>query len=107
MKKLENLNLLRESGILMEINRQVLHPIGLALSIDCDDDGNVLGISGILDSRDDPEGWIYNTDDEEYAKSLCEKKQKYDKLVKKEARMKEFGWVVQPLCDNPDCDCGK
>lgn len=44
---------LRELGIIQEINRQLLHPIGMALAVTED------RIAGILDGRDDPEGMIF------------------------------------------------
>ena len=48
----------REIGLLQEINRQFLHPLGLALEVQIDDDGNET-LGGIWDYRDDPEGMLY------------------------------------------------
>jgi len=51
---------LMDSGMLFEINRQILHPLGLALCVDVDEDtGEVKGFGGLWDARDDPEGIIY------------------------------------------------
>jgi hypothetical protein len=47
---------LLDSGLLFEINRRVLHPLGLALEVSDD------RISGIWDCRSDPEG-IYFDDE--------------------------------------------
>lgn len=44
-----------DEGYLLELNRVVLHPLGLALVLDRADDGT-LSIAGIGDARDDPEG---------------------------------------------------
>jgi len=46
---------LADSGLLFELNRLVLHPLGLALVLQVDDDG-VHTLSGLWDNRDDPEG---------------------------------------------------
>jgi hypothetical protein len=51
----------RESGYLQEANRLFFHPLGLALEVIVDDDGNeVLG--GIWDYRSDPAGMFYGDD---------------------------------------------
>jgi hypothetical protein len=43
--KIENpVDFLRDSGILFEINRQVLHPLGMELHLRPDDDGGIGGI---------------------------------------------------------------
>lgn len=49
-----------EAGYIQEINRTFLHPIGLALSYETDDDGKPTHIAGVLDSRDDPEGFVFS-----------------------------------------------
>jgi len=61
----------KQLGYLQELNRQFLHPLGLALEVarDVDDDTGEKGswyISGVWDCRDDPEGVIY---DDEYLQS--------------------------------------
>jgi hypothetical protein len=48
----------REIGFLQEVNRQFLHPLGLALEIQIDDDDNET-IGGVWDYRDDPEGMFF------------------------------------------------
>lgn len=56
----------REQGFLQELNRQFLHPLGLALEIVREDDGTER-LGGIWDYRDDPEGIYYdlkNSDEE-------------------------------------------
>lgn len=49
----------REKGYLQEVNRQFLHPLGLALEISINEDKSEY-ISGVWDDRDDPEGIIYD-----------------------------------------------
>lgn len=47
----------RELGFLQEVNRQFLHPLGLALEVVVEEDGSV-AMGGIWDFRDDPEGIV-------------------------------------------------
>jgi hypothetical protein len=47
------------SGLLFEINRQVLHPLGLALEVVEDEDSGIYSMGGIWDYRDDPEGILF------------------------------------------------
>ena len=48
----------REKGYLQEANRLFFHPLGLALSVDIDKEGNE-SFGGIWDYRDDPEGMTF------------------------------------------------
>ena len=52
-------------GFLQEANRQFFHPLGLALEVEIDDDGNAVGISRIWDYRDDAEGMLFGHIDTE------------------------------------------
>ncbi len=65
--KLISINEFRGQGFLQELNRQFLHPLGMALSINVDDDGTE-SIVGIWDYRDDDKGVFYydlaNSNDE-------------------------------------------
>ncbi len=58
----------RELGLVHELNRQFLHPLGLALEVIVEDDGSER-LGGIWDYRDDPEGILYGTLDREKMKS--------------------------------------
>lgn len=51
----------REKGFLQEANRQFFHPLGLALEIMIDEDGNYT-LGGIWDYREDPEGMFFDND---------------------------------------------
>jgi len=82
-----------EGGYLQELNREFLHPLGLAMSviIEEDDDGNV-EFGGIVDSRDDPEGIVF-------AEDMIDK-DKVDKVSeefaeKAENRMDKYGFIIQ------------
>lgn len=72
-KTLPAAQFLRESGLLFKINRDVLHPLGLALAVEQDDAGNLRMSDVILDYRTD--GGIY-----------------FDKesIVRGEARLRRF-----------------
>jgi hypothetical protein len=48
----------RDLGLLQEINRLFLHPMGLALEVRIGADG-VERLGGIWDYRDDPEGILF------------------------------------------------
>jgi hypothetical protein len=47
-----------DSGMLFEVNRRVLHPLGVAIEVIREEDGTVQ-FGGIWDMRDDPEGIVF------------------------------------------------
>lgn len=53
---------LREWGLLFEINRRVLHPLGLALQMTTNEKGEEVFSDEIWDCREDPEGIYYEED---------------------------------------------
>ncbi|MHC4184279.1 MAG: hypothetical protein ACYSR0_13110 [Planctomycetota bacterium] len=62
VKKLDNTaKFLLESGLLWRINREILHPLGLALEVIIDDSGHVK-FGDSWDYREDPEGILYDTE---------------------------------------------
>lgn len=84
----------REFGFLQELNRQFLHPLGLALEVVVDTETGEEKLGGICDSRDDPEGILYaeNMLDREKAERvarLAEQKCRY--------RFERLGHGIQPL----------
>ena len=88
-----------DEGYLQEINRQFLHPLGLALAVDVQEDG--VKFDGIWDSRDDPEGFLFgdlskdsNKEKAENIKTLVTKKLAY--------RRNKFGYSIQPIGDIPE-----
>ena len=81
-------------GLLQEINRKFLHPMGLALSVSVNkESGKVEGFGPIWDFRDDPEGMRF----EDYVISK-DKVDRVEKMfvAKKEVREKVLGYHVQP-----------
>lgn len=52
----------RQLGLLQEVNRRFFHPIGLALAVNSNKDGEpriIDSLAYIIDSRDDPEGFCF------------------------------------------------
>jgi hypothetical protein len=47
------------SGYLQEANRRFFHPLGLALEVEVNDDGNYK-LGGVWDYRNDPEGIYFS-----------------------------------------------
>jgi len=90
----------RTEGYLQELNRRFLHPLGLALSVDIDEDGNET-FGEIWDYRSDEEGIYYdllNSSDERINK-FKENAQYIDSELekRKEKRIEIFGDVIEPI----------
>jgi hypothetical protein len=92
-----------DSGLLFEINRRILHPLGLALMIKYNDENGILSdenakislLDKLWDEREDSEGIIFdnesfNTGMQKYKKF---RKEYADKKVLK--RNKLLGFIVQ------------
>jgi hypothetical protein len=93
------------SGLLYEINRRVLHPVGLALQVEFPDDGGPLEgdpkptgtiklEAKIWDEREDPEGIIFEES------TLMEGQAKFEKFMaaqteRLQTRNEHLGYVVQ------------
>lgn len=86
----------REQGYLQELNRQFLHPLGLAIAVNIDEAGNET-IQTIYDFSDDPEG-IYFGDSVVTQKTFKDNAVLIgaDLFCKKRERIKARGYVVQP-----------
>ena len=79
-------------GLLADVNRRVLHPLGLALSVKVDETGRATSFAAIL-VDDDPEGWKFGKDTDTYNKLCCA-----DELrgFHSTARLAALGWIEQP-----------
>jgi len=86
----------REIGLLAELNRAFLHPLGLALEVNIEEDGTET-LGGIWDYRDDPEGMLYAKD--YFPTEQCQKAQKFIKEKHKQ-RKEILGFVFQDI-ENP------
>ena len=93
MKRME-ISEFRRLGILQEVNRRLLHPMGLALVVNIDDDGNE-DLAFVWDCRDDPMGIAYP----DHGGIDPEKVKRVDELIssKKEERVRVLGDVIQPV----------
>ena len=93
-------------GYLHEVNRQFLHPLGMALVVGCDtaeDTGEQVGpwrITGIWDARDDPEGFIFVDETLEPDKARRVQEEWDERANERQLRL---GFVVQPIpADDPE-----
>jgi len=83
----------RELGYLQEVNRQFLHPLGLALEVKINDEGEE-SLGGIWDYRDDPEGMMFGAGTINKDKAYYVKKQLGLKRLKREALFED---IIQPI----------
>ena len=82
-------------GYLQEVNRQFLHPRGLALEMIVEDDGSVR-FGGVWDYRDDPEGMNFGGKLLEQMTRLAQEPQEeFERHI--EARQRNLGYVIQPV----------
>lgn len=101
----------RALGLVQEVNRRFLHPMGLALEVIVEEDGSTR-FGDVWDERDDPEGWRFAEGEIE-----IEKVRSVDALLeaKRASRLAALGYVIQPVhartfhcagaCWRMDCDC--
>jgi hypothetical protein len=94
----EAADFLHRTGLLFEINRAVLHPLGLALGLWQNDDGAFAGFAGLVDHRDDPEGMAYS---DETLRSGLERLRAFGVTAIREERARRLGFIVQPLPEEP------
>ena len=83
----------RDFGYLQELNRQFLHPLGLALEVVIDNATGDMSIGGVHDCRDDPEGFVYDDAVVDYAKVA---RIQVEWNERKKERLKGLGFMVQP-----------
>lgn len=83
----------RELGYLQELNRQFLHPMGLALEVVVEEDGTER-LGGVWDYREDAEGIHYGDDMISDAKAERVIREARDRL---NARFEALGYWIQPL----------
>ena len=89
-----DLNEFVDEGFLQEVNRQFFHPLGLALAVSYSD-GKAVGLAGLWDYRDDPDG-IYYADGH---LPEADKAKGVEALRTKKAKKRHelLGWIIQPL----------
>jgi hypothetical protein len=91
-----------DNGLIFEINRRVLHPLGLALVVDIDvKDRRKLSITDLFETQD-PEGFLYDKE------SFLVGQEKFQAFLKSyqtrlEIRKAKYGFIEQDKEDvEPD-----
>lgn len=84
----------RELGLLQEVNRRFLHPLGLAMEVIIDAETGEERIERCWDARDDPEGWTFGDGiiDGEKGRAI-----EAEERIRYEARFATLGYTIQPL----------
>lgn len=86
----------RSLGLLQEVNRRLLHPMGLALEVV--HEGEEMRFGGVWDYRDDPEGIAFADQDiaDEQSRQYV---RNADELIEQHraARVALFGGIIQPV----------
>jgi hypothetical protein len=108
MKKEQKVNRIdldefQKFGYLQEVNRQFLHPLGLALEVIVDDDGKVDRLGGIWDYRNDPEGMAFCDLSTKEASEKADRVEAERKRFQK-SREERLGFTIQPIGHKLDKD---
>ena len=98
MNEIKKMNLkeFKDLGYLQEVNRLFFHPRGLALSLIEKDNGQLI-FDGIFDAREDPEGWIFETIDEQKVKTV---EKEFKKHLQARNKMLKTKKGIQPIDDS-------
>ena len=94
LPKIENpVEFMLAHGILFEMNRQVLHPLGLELHFHLDESGKITGID-LLDNRDGTEPIAFGPE------AYNEGREKYEEYLREHGRRniqkrRQLGMVIQ------------
>jgi len=85
----------REHGYLQELNRNFLHPLGLALEVVTDETGEET-LGGVWDYRDDRDGMLYSDSliTDKFKQKAENVKKEFDEKAK--IRSAKHGFVIQP-----------
>ncbi len=83
----------QESGFLMEVNRRLFHPLGLALEVVKEADGTYR-LGGIQDFNDEPEGVRFGEFTDEEREKLDALTMRINARLAK--RQQTLGYLVQP-----------
>lgn len=87
----------RELGLLQELNRQFLHPLGLALEVSIDDETGEEKFGRIWDDRKDPEGFLFNEIDPTKIDNYYQMQMEKLAVRSKHPECDEFGIQQLPL----------
>lgn len=93
-----------ELGYLQELNRQFLHPLGMALEVVIDDETGDVSFGKVWDYRDDPEGMQFALEeyDARTEQEVLEMRAKAERIMAEQAnkaqtRVERLGYVTQDL----------
>jgi len=94
----------REEGYLQELNRQFLHPLGLALEVIINDETGEETLGGVWDYREDLEGMYYALDNPSFTSNarlagFIKRYRNISKLqkVRKICREISLGFWIEPV----------
>ena len=106
IKENEAIKFLLDSGLLFEINRVVLHPLGMALGVRIEEDGTCK-FDGLWDCRDEEEGIIFS---DEVLREGTKKYNQYmvdEGISLKNKRYDKLGYICQEKYDDLIIKSGK
>lgn len=99
-----NIKEFREKGYLQELNRQFLHPLGLALEAIINKETGEEFLGGIWDYRNDSEGMAFALADKKWTTKerlrSFQKKADYiekEKITRQKKRKKLLGFWIEPI----------
>lgn len=99
--KLMDIAEFRDAGYLQELNRQFLHPLGLALAVERDKEDGSCILHSIWDYRDDPEGMMYDPDELNSPDGQAKAERVLTEWEEKaEVRDENLGFVIQPIANS-------
>jgi len=88
----------REKGFLQELNRQFLHPLGLAIEVVINEEDGSEKFGEVWDYTDDPEGIIFKSIKDRHKIKADKVKELFE--IKSKVRLKNFGYIIQPIDSN-------
>lgn len=96
MKKINNfVRFLVDNGLLFEMNRKVLHPLGYSLEADMDETNMSRLVFSKLSDAEDPEGFTYDDESLEENLQILESFMKKTGYSRLEKRQELLGYIVQ------------
>jgi hypothetical protein len=96
MQVMHKMDYLLETGLLFEINRAILHPLGLALAVVEDSTGSQKNII-VMDYSSDPEGMIFTEEAYWMGTVKLDKFMEEFGILRLQQRKEKLGFVVQEL----------
>lgn len=96
-ERLMDITEFRRRGYLQEVNRRLLHPLGMELVVSEPDElTGVQKLLGVLDYRDHPQGVAYASLDVDKAGAVGA--EMHNRAI---VRARDLGYIVQPLPNPP------